>query len=257
MNKFYKAAVVAVAAALASQVAQAVPSANNLYLGLTQSSAQNDYIIDLGLASSIIDTSPVVDLSGDFSQSTFNSTFSGGATGVAMGSVGAATAAQSPSGVPDFFVTQLRGGGPGSNPFVKGTESVATLGHSSTVVATGASSFLGVGAIPPGGSTATAGKPWANNVAASTSGTFFNKTGAQPDSTISSSDVIYEDVFEVTSAGGYVYQGYLTFDDSNTEDPILTFTNGSAVPEPAAYGSLAGLGVLALALRRQFARGNA
>jgi hypothetical protein len=256
MNKFYKAAVVAVAAAMVSQTAHATAPANNLELGFTQSSANNDYIIDLGLASSIIGTAPVVDLSGDFSQSSFNSTFSGGATGVGMGVVGAATAGANPA---DFFVTQLRGGGAGANPSVKGTESVSTLGHSSTIVSTGASSFLGVGALPASGSTDTAGKPWANNVVASTSGTFFNKTGAQPDSAITASDLIFEDLFAVTTAGGYVYQGYFTFNDSNVADPILTFTSGmvNSVPEPGVYGAFAGLGVLALALRRQLTRSNA
>jgi hypothetical protein len=225
-------------------------------LGFTQSSAANDYIIDLGLASSIIGTAPVVDLSGDFSQSSFNSTFSGGATGVAMGSVGAATAGASPA---DFFVTQLRGGGLANPPTVKGTENVSSFSHSSTTVGTSASSFLGVGALPASGSIDTAGKPWANSVVASTSGTFFNKSGAQPDSAITASDLIIEDLFEVTVAGGYVYQGYLTFDDSNVADPILTFTSAmvNSVPEPGAYGAFAGLGLLALALRRQLTRSNA
>ena len=256
MNKFYKAAIMAVAAAMVSQAAHATPTANNLELGFTQSSANNDYIIDLGLASSIIGTAPVVDLSSDFSQNSFNSTFSGGATGVGVGVVGAATAGANPA---DFFVTQLRGGGAGANPAVKGTESVATLGHSSTVVSSSAASFLGVTALPASGSTDTAGKPWANNVVATGATTFFGKSGAQPDSAITASDLIVEDLFEVTVAGGYVYQGYFTFDDSNTADPILTFTSAvvNAVPEPGAYGAFAGLGVLVLALRRQLTRSNA
>jgi hypothetical protein len=253
MNKFYKAAIMAVAAAMVSQTAHAVAPINNLELGFTQSSANNDYIINLGLASSIIGTAPVVDLSGDFSQSSFNSTFSGGATGVGMGVVG------SDNSPADFFVTQLRGGGLANPSNVKGTESVSSFLHSTTVVSGAANAFLGVGALPASGSVDNVGTPWRTSVVANTSGTFFNKSGANPDSAITASDLIIEDLFEVTAAGGYVYQGYLTFNDSNTADPILTFTSGmvNSVPEPGVYGAFAGLGVLALALRRQLTRSNA
>jgi hypothetical protein len=52
------------------------------------------------------------------------------------------------------------------------------------------------------------------------------------------------------------YLGYFTFNGGNDE---LDFTsvNPSAVPEPTTYGLLAGAGLLAVALRRQFRSQNA
>src|ERR1019366_733262 len=88
MKRLTKAGILAIGAALVSQAAQAQFTPNNLYLGLTQSSATSDYLINLGAASSITGQASVVNLSSDFSLSVFNSIFTGGATGVSMGVVG-------------------------------------------------------------------------------------------------------------------------------------------------------------------------
>src|SRR6516162_11394118 len=80
---------IALASASVAQVARAGFTVNDLYLGFTQSSAQSDYIIDLGQPSTVgVGGSTVVDLSSDFSFATFNSIFTGVPVGVTVAVVG-------------------------------------------------------------------------------------------------------------------------------------------------------------------------
>jgi len=87
MNKIAKAAVVIAGLALVSQVAQAAN--NDIVLGFTGNGAANDYILNLGSATSVVGvgTTTVHDLSSDFSLSTFNTTFSS-INGTLMGAGG-------------------------------------------------------------------------------------------------------------------------------------------------------------------------
>jgi hypothetical protein len=54
----------------------------------------------------------------------------------------------------------------------------------------------------------------------------------------------------VLTTGADVYEGFFTFKSDGEID--FTTATVSAVPEPATYGLLAGLGLLAVAMRRQF-----
>jgi hypothetical protein len=54
----------------------------------------------------------------------------------------------------------------------------------------------------------------------------------------------------VSKTGVDVYEGFFTFKTDGEID--FTTATVSAVPEPATYGLLAGLGLLAVAMRRQF-----
>jgi hypothetical protein len=246
MNKFYKSAILAVAAAMVSQAAHATQTP--LELGFTSASAQSDYIIDLG-AVSLTATPGVTDLSSDFSATTFNSVFSSSPSGVSMGVVSGNS-----SGVTDIYATQVRVGGAG-DATVAGS-SLATKSHSSTVIGTSAAAITGVPAFPTTAGTGVADstKSYSSKVEANVSGSFFNKSGIQPAGALVSGTIL-EDLWEGTVAGGYSYLGYFTF---NYGSDLLTFTSAAVpAPEPAAYGALAGLGVLALSLRRQFSRKNA
>lgn len=251
MNKFYKSAIVAVAAAMVSHAAQAVQS--DMQLGFTESTASADYIINLGLPSTAFLTSTtVVDLSSDFSATTFNSVFGSSATGVNMGVVAGNNTAPL-----NNFETQVRAGGAGNAAVAGSGAALVGLSTSSTVLSGGAAVLTGNTAWPttPGTGATDANKTYTSKVEASTAASFFGKTGVQVAGTIGASGIIYEDLWKATTAG-FAYQGYFTFND-NTDSLTFTSLDVTPAPEPATYGALAGLGVLALALRRQFSRKTA
>jgi hypothetical protein len=81
--------------------------------------------------------------------------------------------------------------------------------------------------------------------------------GGLLESVSTSGSTVYSALWEVPVTAGRgsspsdTYLGYFTFDNA---DDIISFTSVNAavaVPEPAAYGVLAGAGLLLLALRRQ------
>ena len=78
-----------------------------------------------------------------------------------------------------------------------------------------------------------------------------------PDTTISGGkafeDVWFDASASGTSLNGWVYEGYLTLDLTGDTTDLLTFTPAS-VPEPSSFSLLAGLGLLAVAVRRQWAK---
>jgi hypothetical protein len=254
MKKLTTAAALVGGALLASQSAFASAVANDLYLGFQNQNGggSSDYIINLGAASGIIGQSSVVDLSSSFSSTLFNDpTLQGTSPSQIMGGVAGGSNAGNPS---DVFLTQLRTsniGTPGS------------AGSSVTKVMTRAqdnsaySAFAQITGPAAGGGFLDTGKSWENFVEpANTSSTFIGNTGLNPDSLVSTSSVLYEDLWEtsrssLTGSSGYSYLGYFTLDLTGG-NPVLTFTGSLvSVPEPVTYGMFAGGGLLLLALRRQ------
>lgn len=256
MKYFTKAAVLAAGVALVSQAAQAAFTANDLYVGFDSSLGSSDLVLNLGLGSSLFSQTSVVNLSGDFTPNTFNSVFTGGAAGVSMSVVGANNAFNNNA----VYTSAPRVGGAGTAS-VPGSN-LATLGHSTSQINGGASAVSGITTLPAtvGASVLDSSKPFSATgiISGSTATSFFGKTGAQPQSTIGVSGLIYQDLWKGTVAAGYTYQGYFTFDGSTDS---LTFTSANvptvAVPEPATYGALAGAGLLALSLRGQLRRKQA
>ena len=215
-----------------------------------------DYIINLGSASSLIDNGPV-NLSSDFSLSDFDAVL-GSSSSVQGGVIGAASTSM--SGIPntaDVFLTQLRVGGPGVNT-VPGSSVMATLSRSGDNLTFSDLSTL---VSPAAGTTGVldTSKSWESLVdPANNTGSFQSNTGLNPDSTISTSTVLYEDLWEtssssLTGAQDYTYEGYFTLDLTGVSAG-LTFT---PAPEPSSY-LISGLGgILMLFLRFRPGRRNA
>ena len=238
---------------LLAQAAHAAFANGDLLLGYTAAGAlPNDYVIDLGAATTVVGvggTSPV-DLSSHVSQ--FNTIFTGGLNGLQMGAAGGINALSS-----TLYVSELRNGV--GSPGTAGSSAPITIAN--TVSRTGLSDLgamiqsLGISggqgtsiaATDPNGS-------WNNKVAPAAVANSFNQdTGINPNSTATSS-VILEDLYKGINSGGnlsWSYVGYLTFDDSGAS-PALGFTpSGTVVPEPSTYGLAAGVGLLLVSIRRQ------
>jgi hypothetical protein len=261
MKKMTTTAILVGGAILAAQSAWAqsvVP--NNLYMGFQNNAggASADYIINLGAASGIIGGTSVVDLSGDFSQSDFDSVLNASAN--LMGGVVGGNQNGSSSDPYDNFVTQLRVGGAGNAATPGSDLSGFTL--SSANDSTAFSDLGSLDAPAAGTGVLDTGKSWQNAVENGTevSGTFWSATGVNPDSAVGDSDVLYEDLWQSSSPGGfssypYQYLGYFTL-NTGGGSPSLTFTP-QAVPEPSVLGLLSGAGLLLLAFRRRLNVQNA
>lgn len=215
-----------------------------------------DYIINLGSASSLIDPGTTINLSSDFSLSDFNAVL-GSSSSLQGGVIGAASVSN--SGTPntaDVFLTELRVGGPGIAS-VAGSSVSEVMSRAQDNTA-----FAGLGTLysPAAGTGGLdTGKSWEGMIdPANNTGSFQSNTGLNPDSTISTSSVLYEDLWgtsssTLTGTQPFVYEGYFTLDLTGSS-PDLTFT---PAPEPSAY-LLSGLGgILMLALRFRPGRRNA
>jgi hypothetical protein len=212
---------------------QAVP--DDLYMGFQNlaNSASKDYIINLGPASSIVGGSLVIDLSGDFLLSDFNSVL-GNSSSMYGGVVGASNAGN-PS---DVYLTQLRSGGAGT-PSVAGSNLTTT--KASVYGDNFAFTSLGTLVSPSAGTgVLDTTKTWENDVEDQpntlVTGTFWAQTGINPDSSVSKTSVFYLDLWHTSSSGAaqpYVYQGYFTLDLTGGT-PKLTFTPKNA---PATLSS--------------------
>lgn len=261
MKKLTTTAILVGGAILASQSAFAqtvVP--NDLYLGFQNytGGAGADYIINLGAASGIVGGTSVVDLSSYFSLSDFNSVL--GTSSSMMGGVVGGNQNGSAINPYDNFATQLRVGGAG-NPAIPGSDLSGVLLSSSGD--SGAFSDLGSLNAPAAGTgILDTTKSWQNSVenGTQTINTFWSATGVNPDSPVAASGVLYEDLWQTSSPGGfssypYQYLGYFTLDLSSSS-PSLTFTP-QAVPEPSVLGMLGGASLLLLTLRRRLSNKNA
>jgi hypothetical protein len=252
MKKLVMAATLVGGALMASQSAFGQFVANDLYMGFqNQPSGSSDYIINLGAASGIVGQTSVVDLSSDFSLSDFDSVL-GSSSSMFGGVVGGQQGSTA-----DVYLTQLRSGGAGT-PSVAGSIVSATMSRAaddSAVSTLGQLNLTGLGA---GQGTLDASKSWEAYVEpANTASTFFGNTGLNPDSSVSPSTVLYEDLWFTTKStlsgsAAYTYEGYFTLDLTGSS-PDLTFTgaNVSAVPEPTVFSLLGGAGLLLLSFRRQ------
>ena len=238
MTNFLKASMLAAAVGLISQSAQAAFTANDIYLGFNQTSAGGDYLIDLGQASSVgVGGASVVNLSGNFSLSLFNSTFTSGFNGVSMGAVGGQNSFPSSY---DLYTTTFRGGGAG-NPNVAGSD-LTGFSHSQSTIANSVSALTAVAFPTSGNGSVDAGKSWGANVSPTfTAGSFYGASGVNPSSAFDGTGVLYEDLWRAAPGNSYTYLGFLTM-DMGGGSPSLTFTP-SVVPEPGTGSLLALAGI--------------
>ncbi len=238
MTKLYKAALLATLGLASVSAAHASLVSNDLYLGLVDTSSTSDYVINLGLATSLpLNSTSVVDLSGDLSASTFNSVFTSGT--VEMGVVGG----HSTIGSYQMYYT-----GTAPNP-----QSITAGTISSSWTAINSQAWP-----------SSSDKSFTSTVSLSTAvpGSFSSQFGVSP-IVAASSGVITENLYLATPSSD-AYLGYFTLNESgihssSVDAGTLTFTsaNVTAVPEPATYGLLAGAGLLVVSLRNQLRRKQA
>jgi hypothetical protein len=253
MKNLTTAALLVGGAVLASQSAFGQVVANDLYFGFQNQAGGGsaDYIINLGAASGIVGQSSVVNLSSDFSLSDFSSVL-GSSSSMFGGVIGAASSSVN-GGTGDVYLTQLRSGGAGT-PSVAGSSVVQQLSRTQDGTAFNQLGYLFSPAAGTGGLDNS--KSWEAYVdPANGTGTFQSNTGLNPDSAVSPSSVLYEDLWGTSSSSltgtqPFTYQGYFTLDVTGGS-PSLTFTGVNAVPEPTVLGLLGGAGLLLLAFRRR------
>jgi len=212
-----------------STFAQAI--ANDLYMGFQNQAGggTEDYIINLGPASGIVGGSSVVTLSSDFSSGDFNAVL--GTSSSLFGGVVGASNAGNPS---DVYATQLRTGGAGT-PSVPGSTAPAGLSKTDDNTAFSKLATLFSPAAGTGGLDTS--KSWESDVEPTfTTASFYGVTGVNPDSVVSKTNVLYEDLWYTSSSsltGGpqpFVYEGYFTLNLTGGS-PVLTFTP-KGVPGP-------------------------
>lgn len=204
---------------------------NNLLFGFQNAAGggTEDYIINLGPASSIVGQTTVVNLSSDFSLSDFNDVLNGSSS-MPGGVIGGATTSTggNNSSTADVYGTRFRSGGAG-NPKVPGSTAPGALTRTqdessySAMSGTLATTTAGSGILDTT-------KSWESQIDPGNVGTTFESvSGISPDSQVTNSVVFYEDLWYTTSSsisGGkaFVYQGYFTLDLTGA-NPVLTFTS--------------------------------
>lgn len=208
---------------------------NNLLFGFQNAagSGTEDYIINLGPASSIVGQTTVVTLSSDFSMTDFNDVLNGSSSmpGGVIGGAGISTGGNN-SSTADLYVTQLRSGGAG-NPKVAGSSAPAALSRGQDNSAYSAISGT-LATASAGSGTLDTSKSWEAQIDPGGTGTTFQSvTGIDPDSPVSTSTVLYEDLWSTTSSSltgtkAFIYQGYFTLDLTGAS-PKLTFTSTNIV----------------------------
>lgn len=261
MKKLTRAALLVGGAILASQsaFAQSTFGNNDLYLGFQNSGGGGsaDYIINLGQASGIVGGSAVVNLSSDISTSLFNDpSLQGTSPQIYFGVIGA-SAAQNPS---DVYGTQLRTSNFG-NPAVAGSprpNNDPSLWLDTAQDTLAAQKLSSLDAPAAGTGVLDGSKSWEAVVEPTLTGSsFLGTVGFNPNSAVSTSTPVYEDLWETSDSSSsrgdpgqpFVYLGYFTLDLTGS-NPSLTFTP-QAVPEPTVLGLLGGAGFLFLSFRRR------
>jgi hypothetical protein len=252
MKKFPKTAMLGLAGVLlVSQAANAQYNTNDLILGFNQGggTGPNDYIIDLGNATSAVGVGGTAETTLPFNLGTFNGLY-GQLAGTSMSVVGgnSATAGR------DLFYTVLRTANI-ATPGIAGSSAPAAL--ASTPMATGINDFARMVnnlSLSAGGSTTlpqSDANSFFNNVLTVSSGSFRADTGRDPSGSVDSGSLIYEDLYRATPNGAFSYLGYFGLDTSGSGSLVFTPKDFVPVPEPSACGLLGGIGLLVLSLRRR------
>ena len=219
-------AILAAQSALGQTYAGPPSQANDLLFGFQNQAGggTEDYVINLGQASTIVGKSTVVDLSGDFSLDDFNAVLNGGFS-MYGGVIGAANVGNTTPNTADVYLTQARSGvGVPSTP---GSSVSQTMSRAEDNTAYADLGTLFAPASGTGG--LDTGKTWENLVdPAIGTGSFQANTGLNPDSQVSAFSPVYEDLWETTSSSisgqqGFTYLGYFTLDLTGA-NPVLTFT---------------------------------
>jgi hypothetical protein len=267
MKKLTTAALLVGGAVLASQSTFGQAIGNDLYLGFQNKAGggTEDYVINLGAASAIVGSSSVVNLSGDFSLSDFNAVL-GTSSSMFGGVIGAAnTSTSGQANTADVYLTQLRSGGAGI-PSVAGSSVSQQLSRNQDNTTYADLGTLFSPAAGTGGLDTS--KSWENLVdPINSTGTFQSNTGLNPDSAVSASSVLYEDLWytsssTLTGTQPFTYLGYFTLNlgggiQPAVVQPTLTFTGANVVPEPTVLALLGGAGLLFLSFHRRLNGRNA
>lgn len=252
MRKFVKTAMLGtLGLLLVSHNVQAAYVANDLILGFNsgRGTGPNDYIIDLGNANTAVGVGGTAQVVLPYNSATFNSLYGSLSGGVSMSVVGGNSATSGR----DLYMTVLRSAA--GDPSLAG--SVAPTALASTPMANGVNQVglmvNNLGLSVGGSATVAQSDPnsvWNNILDPLNPNTFVSKTGRDPSGSVASGSVLYEDLYRAVPNGAFNYLGYFTLDTSGGS---LVFTPSAfvPVPEPASYGLFAGLGLLALTIRRQ------
>jgi len=262
MKQLYKSALLAVLGLAGVTAAQA---STDLFIGFNDSvgpsSAQNDYVIDIGSFATLQadalaapnDTINLMSLNAglpQINQSTFGTTFatafssdpneaSDVAAGVAGGNTGSSPKQlwqTAPVGVTpgNISVSSFNAGAAQPNSLAAGEYASTTQNSSWTWLIAKSPTLVG---------TETAGNSLASSTGTNPMGSL--GIGIYPSLVLN----LWENTATGglhPAVGGWVDEGYFTFD---IQDDTITYT--IPVPEPAVYGTVAGAGLLLLALRRQ------
>ncbi|MGC9944625.1 MAG: PEP-CTERM sorting domain-containing protein [Verrucomicrobiota bacterium] len=258
MKNLYRVALLAALGLATASVAnaQTTPAAGDFLLGFNDAagptSAQNDYVIDLGSETQFT-SSATLNLSSDFSVSTFNSAF--GTDADALSGNGGNTS-----------LSDVAVGAVGGNGTLPNKQFYQTLGIGSAVGSSSIGTAINL-AGPAYGEYSSATANGFSYLVATSPGS----AGTDPSDSIASvslnplsyltSGIVTEGVYEaqtVVSGRTTTYSsaevGTLTI---NLNTDSITYAGISAVPEPSTYGLLAGFGLLVVAVRRQMVRKNA
>ena len=199
---------------------------DDLYLGFQNSGGGGsaDYIINLGPTTNIIGSNTVVDLSSDFSSSLFNNSSLQGTSKQIFGGVIGANNSGNPS---EVWGTQLRTGNIG-NPALAGSSAPGGL---TTAQDTTVAQQLSTLDAPPAGTGVLDGsKTWEAAVEPTfTANSFWGTAGFNPDSSVNTNTVLYEDLWWTSNSSSrgtqpFIYVGYFTLDLTGSS-PKLTFTS--------------------------------
>ncbi len=221
------AATVIAGAVMASQsaLAQVAFVKNDLYMGFQNSGGGGsaDYIVNMGPAASIIGGSSVVNLSASFSESSFNSSALRGTdpTQIMGGAVGGTN-----SNTAGVFVTVLRTSNVGT-PSLAGSTAPAGLTRSGDTIAVQDLTPMSSPAAGTGVLDTT--KSWESQVEPTFNvNSFYGASGINPDSPVTTSSVVYEDLWATTNSSisgskPFFYQGYFTLNFTGAT-AIVTFT---------------------------------
>lgn len=250
MRKFVRTALLATAGiALSVQSASAAGNPytayNDVLLCFKESGAANDVIFDLGDISHFTQGS----VSFDLATLGYNPSFVSANVGTFSGLQFAVYSAVD-RGVPGSVAVTDEFPGGNVSASLNNTATAQAASHVNNMGSAYAA-ILGAGVL-------NAGRPGAVRMGTGTANSY-TQSGDDLGGTLNGlSSVTVADfggadaqaIFEVLTGSGNPRE--LGIFDFNPTTGVLTY---SAVPEPATYGCLAGLGLLALSIRRQFARG--